>query len=221
MAKKKLTPAIDLLIPSAKLIKDNLPVFFVLLVIPLLLSSMSGPQPELAGDETFAELAEAMSSLVTPFVVIGSVLALLFYPLLTFAQLTAAKKGSVTLRQAAAGGLKHYWQLLGLLLIMIAVIGLGFVAFVIPGIIFLRCFILSPYYLLEDKHGILDAMRHSARDSKQYKWPIYSVIGVMLLFSLFSSFGLIGQIAGTILSVLYGLALALRFYEIQKLRTKN
>lgn len=216
MAKQKTVPAIDLLIPSATIIKDNVLVFFILLVVPLLLSNVTGPAPVLSETPTLAELAEALRARITPAAVIGSMLTLLFYPLLTYVQWYAAKHGTVSLRQAAQRGAAHYWRLLWLLILMSMIIGIGLAAFIIPGTIFLRMFILSPFYLIQHNLSITDALRQSARESKSYKWPIYSVLAVIALFSITTSFGVLGQIAGTILTVLYNLALALRFHEIHK-----
>ncbi len=216
MANKKPVPAIDLLLPSAKLVRDNLPVFGLFLVLPLLLSTVTGQAPELSEEPSLRELIEATRAAITPFMVAGSVMSLIFYPFLTYAQLQAAKKGHVTIKQAISGGSRRYMSLLALWLTILLSVIAGLALFILPGIILLRGFVLAPYFLLDKNLGIFEALKTSFKKSKQYKWPIYGVLGVVVLFNLLTSLGPLGQVAGTILSTLYTMAFALRYREVDK-----
>lgn len=213
---KKLSASIDLLIPSANIIKNNLPVFFILLVVPLLLGSITHPQSPLPAEPTMADVIRSMRSMVSPYMLAGSLLSLLFLPFLTYAQWKSGKDGSTTLDDTLRHGSQLFWKLLGIYLLMSIMISVGLFLFILPGIILLRCFVLAPYYLIQYKLPILEALKRSAKESRSYRWYIYGTLGIIVLFSLIGGFGVVGQICGTILTTLYNVALSLRFHEIRK-----
>lgn len=62
--------------------------------------------------------------------------------------------------------------------------------------------------------AIVESLRVSARSTAPHAWSLYSIFGIIFLFGLLGVFGVVGAIAGAILSVLYNLALPLRFREI-------
>lgn len=215
---QKPVPAIDLLLPAAKLIKDNVPVFFLLLVIPMLLTAQTGTPEPLSQDATLKDIFVSFRDMVTPLAAVGSFLSLFFYPFLTFAYHQAAKSGTTSLKEVAKGGTAYYWQLLGIFLLTCLVAAAGLMFFIVPGLIAIRSFILAPFYLIDSrgKLGVIGALKKSAQESKPFKWSIYSVIGLVVLFGIFGSFGLVGQIAGTVLGMLYAPAFALRYREIAR-----
>lgn len=218
MTKKvKTTPAVDLLLPAAKIIKDNLGVFFLLLVVPVLLSNITEPVPELAQDATVGDLFAALRDTVSPYMIAGSLLTLLFYPFLTAAFYETGRRGQAMLDKIWQLGAQSYLKLIGLTLLSTLLIALGLVLFIIPGLIALRSFVLAPYYMIASKGklGIIDSMKKSAKHSRPYKWSIYSIMALVMLFGIFSTFGVVGQICGTILSILYAPAFALRYHEIK------
>jgi uncharacterized membrane protein len=206
---KPLQSAFSLLAPSMEAVKQNVLPFLVLLVIPTLIISFDR-------SETLEEFMKAAAPLV-----IGSFLSLLFYPPLVYTELHAAKGETVDLKQAFVSSYKKFWSIIGLtILVGLIVIG-GLILFIVPGIIFLRRYMLSPYYMLDKNLGILESMRISAAESKQFSGPIYGVIGVIILIGLLGIFGLAGTIASAILSVLYAVAPAIRYQEIKQALKHN
>lgn len=213
---KNLTPAIDLLIPSAKIIKDNLLVFFVLLIIPMLLSSLQGETTPLPAEPTWSDVVNGFQQIITPPVVVGSAMTLVLFPVLTFAQwkVSERKPKPVSLVSVFGGSKPYYWRLLGLFVCISLAVMAGLILFVLPGIWLLRRFILAPYFMLRGNLGIIESMRESARQTNPYAWSIYSIFGIMVLFALLGAFGAVGAVASVILNMLYNLALPLRFHEI-------
>ncbi len=214
----KTVPAIDLLLPGAKIIKDNLPVFFLLLVVPSLLNQVREPIAMTQESVGLQEMFILLRDSTTLYAWIGSLLTLLLYPALTFAYWKAAKDGGISLGEALTGGMRYFGGLMALFFIMLFLVAGGLVLFIVPGLIALRAFCLAPFYYLDSQGrlGAIGALRKSAKESKKYRWAIYVTIGIFMLFSLVSVFGLPGQILSAILVLLYGPAFALRHREIAR-----
>lgn len=112
---------------------------------------------------------------------------------------------------------KFFWRIVGLSIVTALVIIAGFIALIVPGLIFIRRYILAPYVLIDKDLGIGDAMRESARLSKPYAGSIWGLLGVMMLLSLTSLVPIIGWIVSFVLTSLYTAAPALRYLELKKL----
>lgn len=109
------------------------------------------------------------------------------------------------------------FKMIGLGVVISMVIILGLIAFIIPGIIFIRRYVLSPYVMADKEVGIFESMKRSAELSKPYSGAVWGVIGVSILLSLVSIFGAVGAFISAILAVLYSVAPALRYEELKKL----
>jgi uncharacterized membrane protein len=112
---------------------------------------------------------------------------------------------------------KFFWRILGLTIVTAVVIMLGFIALIVPGLIFIRRYTLAPYVLIDKDLSIGDAMKESARISKPFAGSIWGLIGVMMLISLTGIVPLVGWAISFALTALYTVAPALRYNEIKKL----
>lgn len=198
--KPKLTSAFELFVPSIELIKKYIGVFFVLVVLPVILTSI---------DYKSQDMLSIYTSL-------GGLLYLVFMAPLLYAETRVAGGHDITLGDSFRKGYRYFWRLLGLIIVTGLLIGVGLILFVIPGLIMARRYILAPYYLIEHDLRIGEAMERAAKESKPFSWSIYGIMGVTFLIALVGIFGLFGVIASTILSVLYALAPAIRYYEVKK-----
>lgn len=201
---KTLTPAIDLLLPSIEIIKNNLPVYFLLSVVPSLLVTI--------GTRDTNDITE----LLTPIGVVGSLLGLMFMAPLIYTQNRTAKGKIVTIGESLRKGYKFFWRLIGLALVFSLLLIVGFILFIIPGFIVLRRYFLSFYYLVDKDLSIKEAMKKSAASSAKNSLAIYGVVAVMLIFTLFTNIPAVGAIFGAILQFLYSVAPALRYHEMRK-----
>lgn len=213
MKDKELTSAFGLLPKSTEVIKRNLLTYFILLVIPLLLTSMTGETARLESDASFKEIMDSVVDSITPFMVAGSLLSLVFFPALMYTELHTAAGKHISLKDALKG-YRYLWRLIGVAILTVLVVILGFLALVIPGFIMIRRYVLAPYFLIDKNMSVLEAMSAAAKATKPVSWSIYTIILVLALFSVITGFGPIGLMAGTILQVLYSVAFALRYQEI-------
>lgn len=203
-------PSFELFNPSVDVIKNNLLVYFVLAVLPILVWVL--PYGVIGISEDTSELSPMF--LVTGL--IASIASLLIYPALTYTALRTSKGEKVQLNEAFREGYKKFWPLLGTAFLTGIIIFIGILAFIVPGIIMIRRYLLAPYYVLDRDMGITEAMKTSADESKQYSGTIYGILGVNVVFIIISVIPVIGQIIGTILQFLYSVAPALRYHEIKE-----
>lgn len=201
---KKITPAIDLLLPSMNVIKQNPLTYFVLSVIPMLLVTVGTKE------------ATTLNDLITPLSAIGSLLSIIFFAPLTYTMLKTAKGKNVELSEAFRKGLPFFWRLLALSIILGFLILGGLLLLIVPGIIVLRRYYLSFYYLIDGNLDVKQAMKKSAESSKKNSGAIYGIIAISILFGFTGVIGGLGVAVGTILQFLYSVAPALRYTEMKK-----
>jgi hypothetical protein len=217
-AKPALSPAISLFVPGTRIIRDNFWTFLVLQILPFLYTSAIfafsigiTTGRDAAGNETFS-----VSPLFWAMIIPGVIYTILSYAPLTYTYLKTAAGNEVGLREAVTKGLPFLLRLIGLnILIALMVIG-GFILFIIPGFIVLRRYYLAPYYLIDRKVTISQALSQSARESKQFSWSIYAIFGIYFLVSSLTWFiPVLGNYISTVLELLYGPAPSLRYQEIK------
>lgn len=202
---KQLKDAFSLFGPSIEALRQNIWIYVLLVVVPPLLITTGSPSE-----------VETLDSYPF-FLASGFLLTIVLFPAVVYTYLHAAKGETVRLEDAfSKETYSKFWRLLGLVIVVGLVIFLGILAFIVPGIIFIRRYLLSPYYLMDRNMSIGEAMKASASESKQFSMAVYGVLGVSLLIGLISVFGLPGLILSAILSVLYTTAPAIRYLEIKK-----
>jgi len=210
VSKPKISSAIALLIPSIDVIKNNLLTFFVLSVIPSLLSILGTKRVE--NPTSFADIVKT----ITPLSLLGSLLAFIFFAPLIYTLVNTTKGKHVNLLEAFSKGYRYFFRLIGLLFIFATLMIVGFIFFIIPGIIVIRRYFLSFYYLVDQNMSIKDAMTKSAGITIQNSMAIYSVMGIMLIFGLFASIPGVSAVIGYIFQFLYSVAPALRYQEMKQ-----
>lgn len=197
--------AFNLFEPSTKAVLRSPFAYFVFYVIPFILfTAASAIDVETEPRDYASALGVAMA------------VSLLLYPPLVYTYVRSAKGKTVSALEAVRKSYRHFWPLLGLTFLTGVIIVLGFLLFIVPGVIMLRRYLLSPYYLLDHNLTIKEAMRRSAEDSKTYSGAVYSVIGVIILIGLIGFISQFGLVASAILQILYTTAPAIRYIEISK-----
>jgi hypothetical protein len=219
--KGKLKPSFELFGPSKDVVFKNLDTLLWILVLPLLyfmfinLASYFVNGPSWERNTT---VSAEFTLITTLLIVIGAFITLMLYPALQFTLLKGAQGKKVSLGEAWQGGLKYFWRIIGLSLAVGLIVTFGLILFIIPGLIFLRRYYLSPFYLIDKNIGIGEAMSLSARDSKPVSGYIYGLFGVQVVFGLIGAVPLVGNIISTVLAALYSAGPALRYEEIKKLK---
>lgn len=216
--------AFDLFKPSMEAVKRNPWPYFWLVFIPSLLSLGSNSTKATDANSSSAALESwgtlpftiALSSIVLLSIALV-ILSLIIAPAVAHLQLSSARNKDIGVSDALKVGLKYVWRYLGLLIVIGLLFVGGLLLFIVPGLIVLRRYFLAPYFLLDKDLRIGEAMKQSAAATKPYSGSIWGIIGVYILLSLTGFIPLIGGLVSIILTTLYSVAPALRYYELAKL----
>jgi len=112
---------------------------------------------------------------------------------------------------------KMGWRLLGLYIVMSIIFAVGLILLIIPGLIFIRRYLLAPYVMIDKNVGIKEALSRSADLSRTNTGAIWGVMGVMFLIGLINILPFIGGLLSFIFGALYSVAPALRYQQLKKL----
>lgn len=212
-----LPSAFDLFTPSVNVIKNNLVAFLILAAVPLILMLIGqGPHVFKGGaDSGFFNTSNS-----NPFLdlvsTVGLIATLLAAPGIIVLQLKGVRKQAITWSEAFKEGLRHFWRLLGLILMLALILTVSLLLLIVPFFLVLPRVFLSPYFLIDKKLGVMDAIKASNEAYKAHKGS-WGVIGVYVLLNLAGIIPVIGNVAANILSFLYGPAPAIRYEQIRLL----
>jgi len=233
MKRANLTSAIDLFGKSYALVRKNLNTYALVYVIPAALviagviqlldnnqddawdwssafsSSVLGPN--LGSDSSFATAS-------TIFAIVLLVASIISYFLATILNLRVV--------QGQKQGFRSIWnefqdnwlraRLVGLGILTILILIVGFVLLIIPGIILLWRLFLAPYILIDKKTDVMSSLADSWNMTKGYAWPVYSILLFSLALALTAIVPIVGGLISFVLGVAYAVAPALRYQEIKK-----
>ena len=237
--KHYMTPSLQLLGPNFNLIKQHyLPIIYLVLIPGLvtslgmaLLSTIFDPKSVVGFRTPLFPLTDR-ETIGAILATIGTLWALVNIGPATYLQLQVIDTNKqLTLRQYYKNGLRYTLPLIGLNFVFGLALLLGLLLFIIPAVFVLRRYFLAQYYLIDKKLSVMQALKQSAKDSKQYSGAIWGVIGVLILFQLaavlLQSIPLLGIIWAELVAYAAIFIIALRYREIQpkvaarKSTTKN
>lgn len=224
------TPAFDLFPKSYELVRDNFTLFALLYFLPLVVGLSNGTWvvdsrrswhndvPVVAntvGNSTLP--AWAWGGLGLAFI-IALALGVIIQIMIQAAQLEAAHGRRPKFSHLWRTVQKRGWQMFGLYVAVGLVTLVGFILLIIPGIIMLRRYFVASYVLLENENiSIWQAMERSAAMTKRDSRSVYSIMAVLVIFTLFGVLPLIGWLIAFGLRFFYNLAPALRYQELKRL----
>lgn len=212
---RQLTPSWDLLRPSVDLLRKNLWQIIYLSFIPTLILSLG---LLLLDPQHIGNTLSLRNKNGAYIMLVGGLWLLLAYPGLVYVLTQAVQGHTLSAGEAFRKGLRRVFPFVGMSLLTGICITLGFVAFIIPGLIIFRAFFLAPYYLIDQDMSPVQALKQSVRDSRPVSGWVWGVIGVTAAFSLIGNFlgyiPFIGVILSTAISYIYLFGPALRYGEI-------
>lgn len=199
---------------STRLWIQNYDVAIALLMLPVLvlvLGSVLANDLQNISNKTLAGVL---------LLALGGIWMVLNIPAGYYFQLQAVQGNRPRVKECYRQSWRFVPRLIGLIgLVSVLTFG-GLLLLIFPGIIVIRRYILSPFYLLDQDLGIREAMARSAADSKPvalYIWGIYAAyitvnIFCILLFSpIFPPYG---SIIGAFVTSLFVFGPALRYREV-------
>jgi len=95
-------------------------------------------------------------------------------------------------------------------------VAVGFLLFIVPGIIWATWYSLTPFFMIEEGLGTGEAMARSKAIVKERFWDVLGVLSTLQLFSLVQIIPIIGVIASFGFALLYGPAAAIRYITLKE-----
>ena len=117
-------------------------------------------------------------------------------------QLASVRGKKISFSEAVNQALPYFWRLVGLTILSILVIGLGFLLFIIPGVLAMFFLLLASYVLIDQKIGIVDAMRKSYEITKAH----WKVVGALIIVQFVIGLPAVVPVFGTIISMALAIA---------------
>lgn len=220
-----LTPSFKLFDKSYALIKKNFRIFAILYAIPVLYSIITiftAHNRVSASTNTSFDMPTAFWVLLPVIILVATWIFVVYETMLNLLNLKVTKSseqvGFKQLYQEARPYLFKFF-ILGLLISLSVVV--GFILFVVPGLIMIRRYYLASYFMIDKNLSPREAMRQSAASSKQASGYIWGLLGVSFVLGITSVVPLIGGVISTLLGAAYSVAPALRYQEIKNLATSG
>ena len=155
---------------------------FLLAMIISGIPNMFGTEPEFTPDgEIVPQIPSALDVVV--FIVSAVVAVLVWTGLITF--FLRAHDNVEGVQLGDLWNPAPFWRFLGAHILTGIVVGLGFLAFVVPGVILALGLAFVPYMVVERGLGPIDAMKESWRVTKGYKGQVgllvLALVGIIIL----------------------------------------
>jgi hypothetical protein len=90
-----------------------------------------------------------------------------------------------------ANSVEHFLFFIVVVMLYTALIGLGTMLLVIPGIVALVGFMFAQYLIAEEKSGIFESLKESWNMTSKNRWKIFWLMIVVLFFNIFGALALV------------------------------
>jgi len=207
-----LTPSWQLVPKSLSLIRQHIEQVIIISLLPTLLAGLG------------SLLIQSHGFVGAPIILIGLLWSLGSIGASNYLQLTSTQGKLVSTLDCYQKSMRYFWRLLLFSLLFGFMVVIGLILLIVPGLIIIRRYIFTPFYLIDQDLSIGEAMRLSAHQSGQVRGYVWGTIGVLAALTIGS--GLVGLIFGFIpggstiitalLSVTYFFIAALRYVEINQ-----
>ena len=170
---------IQLVKDSLSLVKDNPALFLGILLVPALLSVIAA----IFEPAQNAGTVEGTEWIIFAAVTVVSVIANIF---MGIALILALSNHSLTVKEAYSESTSFFWRYLGLSILTSIVITIGFILFIIPGVILSVWFTFAVFILVLERTKIIEAMKISREYVKGKWWGVFGrlVAGSLMAFLL-------------------------------------
>lgn len=188
---------------SWQAVQLNITTFIILALVPAALAiivMIMALIPAISGTDAGTASAIFLAA-VGLFVVF--VIALMIAPAITLTQLDSVIGKKREAKDAFDDGKKFVLRYIALGILCVIVITIGFILFIIPGILALFFLSLAPYILIDKNVSAIDAMKHSYELTKEYWKPVLALAVVNVAISVVGVVPFIGGIISLVLTVGY------------------
>jgi hypothetical protein len=182
---------------TAAVLGRHFPIYFIIIVVASLPSIVL-----VKGDLSQFSPQDVGS------IVIGGLLAMVLGVLGQAAVLHAAfqdmRGRPVNITESVVVGLRRFFPLIGLAIVMGVLVGLGAVLLIVPGMILWTMWIVSTPVCVVERLGPWSSLRRSAQLTKGYRWRVFGLMIVLFLVNAMVAgvlANILQTIGGTVLTI--------------------
>lgn len=146
--------------------------------------------------------------------VMGLVLGVIAYTGSIHGYLAVERRTPVSLADCFSFGLSKFLPGLGLLILWILGVGIGWVLLLVPGLILITMWSASLPALVGEGRGVIESFGRSRALTKGHRWPIFGtlIVALIILYVPMLVFG--GIVLGSSATLLSGQTLSPMFYLV-------
>jgi len=141
-------------------------------------------------------------SIILGVIGVITLIALVFIPMVVgyYSVIFVLRDPEIKAWDAFKKGLRLFWRYLWIIILMTVITTVGYLLFIIPGIIFSIWFTFAMYVLLVENTGGTKALGRSRQLVKGFWWTVFARLLVVAIFSLIISFilNLLNSLGGTL-----------------------
>ena len=135
-----------------------------------------------------ANIFTASSPLAVTAIVVGGLLALIgtyvLQGLVVFTTINGLNGKPVDLSTALSAGLRFFFPLLGLGIVMGLGLTLGFILLIVPGVILSIMWAVAAPVLVAEKRGIMESFQRSRDLTRGSRWMIFAIVVVYFIIAM-------------------------------------
>lgn len=135
-----------------------------------------------------ANLFTAESPVALTAIIVGSLLTLIgtyvLQGLVVFTTINGLNGSKVDLGSALSAGLRYFFPLLGLGIVMGLGLALGFILLFVPGLILSVMWVVAAPALVAEKRGIFESFQRSRDLTRGSRWLIFAIIVVYFIVAM-------------------------------------
>lgn len=210
---RELTPSWSLVRPSLDLVRQNSEAVIFIILLPALLLD-------------FGSLIIASSRLTGLVIIIVGIIWRIFnISVSDYLQVKAASGKTVSVAECYRRGLRFWLRIVAFEILFGIMILIGLILVIVPGLIVLRRYYYTPFYIINKDMSIGAAMRASASDTLPVSGWVWGTFGVTFAFAilalLLTSIRYIGPLLAALVSLIYFFGTALRWREVSRAAGKK
>lgn len=142
-----------------------------------------------------------------------------FAPSIYFRVEAVKARSLPSLRECYYEGLNQMWRVIISQVVAWVIIIVGILAFIVPGVLFFRRYVMTPFYTIDNPRlKLKDLLIKSSSETRPFMYSVYGAYGVVIIvnlaFQLLLGSFIIGDITAALLSYSVLFVPVLRYQEI-------
>ena len=155
-----------------------------------------------------------LSGWITALLIVAGIVS---YLLLAVLSVRVARRQTVQFSEVWEVFKAKWWKIILVELMFFVIVGVGFLALIIPGLYLLSRLAFWPIIIIDQDIGIAEALDRSWKITKGHARVVLVTAFFGFLLGLPSLIPVIGPVIATVLTIAYSVALPIRYFELKGL----